>query len=101
MAREKKADKLARALAVAERMNSHYGEAACALHYTTPFTLTIAVLLSAQTTDAGVNKVTPELFAKYGRPRPWHKPTPKTSHGSSDRLGFIAPKQKTASPVHR
>lgn len=46
MAREKKVDKLARALAVAERMNSHYGEAACALHYTTPFTLTIAVLLS-------------------------------------------------------
>ena len=68
MAREKKADKLIRALAVAERMNSHYGEAACALHYTTPFTLTIAVLLSAQTTDAGVNRVTPELFAKYGTP---------------------------------
>ena len=64
MAREKKADKLIRALAVAERMNSHYGEAACALHYTTPFTLTIAVLLSAQTTDAGVNRVTPELFAQ-------------------------------------
>lgn len=38
MAREKKADKFVRALAVAERMNSHYGEAACALHYTTPFT---------------------------------------------------------------
>ena len=48
MAREKKADKFVRALAVAERMNSHYGETACALHYTTPFTLTIAVLLSAQ-----------------------------------------------------
>ena len=60
MAREKKADKFVRALAVAERMNSHYGEAACALHYTTPFTLTIAVLLSAQTTDAGVNRVTPD-----------------------------------------
>ena len=90
MAREKKADKFVRALAVAERMNSHYGEAACALHYTTPFTLTIAVLLSAQTTDAGVNRVTPELFAN-----------PKTSHGSSGQLGFTAPKQKTASPARR
>ena len=65
MAREKKADKLIRALAVAERMNSHYGEAACALHYTTPFTLTIAVLLSAQTTDAGVSAEGPANFSLW------------------------------------
>ncbi len=65
----KESRQVVRALAVAERMNSHYGEAACALHYTTPFTLTIAVLLSAQTTDAGVNRVTPELFVKYGTPQ--------------------------------
>lgn len=101
MAREKKADKLIRALAVAERMNSHYGEAACALHYTTPFTLTIAVLLSAQTTDAGVNRVNPSYLRNTERPKPWHKPTPKTSHGSSGQLGFTAPKQKTASPARR
>ena len=66
MAREKTADKRARALAVADRMNNYYGQAECALNYTSPFTLTIAVLLSAQTTDAGVNKVTPLLFEKYG-----------------------------------
>ena len=64
MAREKTADKLA----VADRMNNYYGQAECALNYTSPFTLTIAVLLSAQTTDAGVNKVTPLLFEKYGTP---------------------------------
>lgn len=68
MAREKTADKRARALAVADRMNNYYGQAECALNYTSPFTLTIAVLLSAQTTDAGVNKVTPLLFEKYGTP---------------------------------
>ncbi|MDE2575468.1 MAG: endonuclease III [Rhodospirillales bacterium] len=33
------------------------------LHYTTPFTLLVAVVLSAQATDASVNKVTPGLFA--------------------------------------
>jgi endonuclease-3 len=33
------------------------------LNYATPFQLLIAVVLSAQTTDAAVNKVTPELFA--------------------------------------
>ncbi|MFT9331154.1 MAG: endonuclease III [Acetobacter persici] len=33
------------------------------LHYSTPFTLLIAVVLSAQATDASVNRVTPALFA--------------------------------------
>jgi endonuclease-3 len=33
------------------------------LHYQTPFQLLVAVVLSAQTTDVGVNKVTPALFA--------------------------------------
>ena len=66
MARESKKAKLARALAVAERMNEHYPEAECALHYWgDPFKLTIAVLLSAQTTDKGVNKVTPALWERY------------------------------------
>ena len=88
MAREKKADKLIRALAVAERMNSHYEEAACALHYTTPFTLTIAVLLSAQTTDAGVNRVTPELFAKYGTPQAMAQADPEDIARIIRSIGF-------------
>ena len=33
------------------------------LHYQNPFTLLVAVVLSAQATDAGVNKATPALFA--------------------------------------
>ena len=68
MAREKKADKLARALEVERRMGEHYPEPECALHYRTPFELTIAVALSAQTTDVNVNKVTPTLFARFGTP---------------------------------
>ncbi len=38
------------------------------LDYTNPFELLIAVILSAQTTDELVNKITPALFAKYGTP---------------------------------
>ena len=38
------------------------------LHYTSPFTLLVAVVLSAQATDAGVNKATPALFAKADTP---------------------------------
>jgi endonuclease-3 len=38
------------------------------LAYTSPFTLLVAVVLSAQATDAGVNKATPALFAKADTP---------------------------------
>ncbi|MDO5334870.1 MAG: endonuclease III [Coriobacteriia bacterium] len=68
MPREKKADKQARIVEICRRMDEHYPRERCHLNYETPFQLTIAVLLSAQTTDAGVNRVTPELFAKYGTP---------------------------------
>lgn len=39
------------------------------LEHRDPFTLLVAVLLSAQTTDAQVNKVTPRLFAKASTPQ--------------------------------
>src|ERR1700743_3253235 len=38
------------------------------LEYVTPFTLLVAVVLSAQATDAGVNKATPKLFAVADTP---------------------------------
>src|SRR5581483_6243882 len=38
------------------------------LHYKSPFTLLVAVVLSAQATDAGVNKATPALFAVADTP---------------------------------
>src|SRR4029079_4071341 len=38
------------------------------LHYTSPFTLLVAVVLSAQATDAGVNKATPALFSRASTP---------------------------------
>ena len=45
-----------------------YPDAKCALDYDTVFHLLCAVMLSAQTTDVSVNKVTPVLFAKYPEP---------------------------------
>ena len=66
MARESLTSKRARALAVCERMGDHYPDAQPALDFGgDPFRLTIAVLLSAQTTDAAVNKVTPVLWERY------------------------------------
>ncbi|WCN39335.1 endonuclease III [Aneurinibacillus uraniidurans] len=46
-----------------------FPDAHCELTHSNPFELTIAVLLSAQCTDALVNKVTPHLFAKYKKPQ--------------------------------
>jgi endonuclease III len=45
-----------------------FPQAHCELHHSNPFELTIAVLLSAQSTDESVNKVTASLFQKYKSP---------------------------------
>lgn len=68
MPRESIVSKKERVLEVCRRMNELYPEAECALDYTDPFSLVIAVLLSAQTTDASVNKVTPVLFERWPGP---------------------------------
>ncbi len=66
MPRESKKAKRERARIVAERLAERYPEAQTALHYGgDPFRLTVAVLLSAQTTDNAVNKVTPVLWERY------------------------------------
>ena len=55
-----------------ERMHAEYAilcreipAPKCALHFTSPFELLVATVLSAQTTDKRVNSVTPALFAAY------------------------------------
>lgn len=52
-----------RAQLVLERLNERYPETPVPLDHSDPFTLLIAVLLSAQCTDKKVNEVTPALFA--------------------------------------
>lgn len=69
MPRESKKAKQQRVLIVCERMHERYPHVESALNYTDAFTLLIAVLLSAQTTDAGVNRVTPELFRRWPTPQ--------------------------------
>jgi endonuclease-3 len=55
----------ARAAEVIARLAEEYPGAECALVHQNPFELIVATILSAQTTDENVNKVTPALFAKY------------------------------------
>jgi endonuclease-3 len=47
------------------RLARQHPTAECELHHRSPFELLCAVVLSAQTTDVAVNKVTPELFARF------------------------------------
>ena len=53
---------------VFEALEKMHPEAMCALDHGSEFELLVAVVLSAQTTDVSVNKVTPELFRKYPDP---------------------------------
>ena len=57
-----------RAAYVDRRLNELYPDPAIPLHHKDAFTLLIAVLLSAHTTDKSVNRVTPELFAAADTP---------------------------------
>lgn len=57
-----------RAAEVLRRLGEAYPEAHIMLAYESDFQLLVAVVLSAQTTDITVNKVTPALFAAYPTP---------------------------------
>jgi endonuclease-3 len=70
-ARKKTAKPLApeRIKAILGALETAYPNVVCALTHRNAFELTIATILSAQTTDVGVNKVTPELFRMYPTPK--------------------------------
>lgn len=50
---------------IVSNLSSLFPNARCSLHFSTPFQCLISVMLSAQTTDEAVNKVTPNLFLAY------------------------------------
>ena len=59
-------DKKKQVTEILKRLKKEYaGTPQTALHYSTPFELLAATILSAQTTDVQVNKVTEKLFRKY------------------------------------
>ncbi len=50
---------------IVDQIEKIFPQAQCELYHETPFQLLVAVVLSAQTTDASVNKVTPALFERF------------------------------------
>ena len=67
-ARRRVGPKKARIGPVIERLAVEHADAKIALSFQTPLELLVSVMLSAQTTDVNVNKVTERLFVKYRRP---------------------------------
>jgi endonuclease III len=67
--RETRREKSARASAIAARLAQCYPEVECPLIHRNTFELLVAVILSAQCTDAAVNKVTPALFRCFPGPK--------------------------------
>lgn len=69
--RARRVDSKARGQAgrVLERLREAHPDARCALDFRTPFELLVATILSAQCTDARVNRVTPALFAALPTPQ--------------------------------
>jgi endonuclease-3 len=53
---------------IIDRLADEYPEAGIALRFSSPLELLVSVMLSAQTTDVNVNRVTEKLFQKYRRP---------------------------------
>jgi endonuclease III len=57
-----------RIVPIIERLAEEHSDAEIALRFRSDLELLVSVMLSAQTTDVNVNKVTPMLFEKYRRP---------------------------------
>ncbi|HET7460216.1 MAG TPA: endonuclease III [Longimicrobium sp.] len=65
MPRESRAARRDRLARVLDRLHAEYPDSKCSLDHESPLQLVVATVLSAQTTDAAVNRVTPALFARF------------------------------------
>lgn len=76
-------------------MSELYPVALCELDHTTAFELLAATILSAQTTDARVNLVTPKLFARYPSPEALAAANPDDLEQIIRSTGFYQNKTKS------
>src|SRR5947209_10689757 len=67
-ARRRVGPKKERIRPIIDRLAVEHADAGIALRFRSPLELLVSVMLSAQTTDVNVNRVTEKLFVKYRRP---------------------------------
>jgi endonuclease III len=80
--------------AILDRLETQHPNADTELHYRTPFELLVATILSAQSTDARINLVTPALFKRYPDARALAKATTKKLEPQIHSTGFYRAKSK-------
>ncbi len=76
------------------RLRKTYGPGKCALNFSNPLELLVAVILSAQCTDKRVNLVTPAVFKKYPSVRDYAKADPKIFEQEIRSAGFYKNKAR-------
>jgi len=80
---------------ILRRLNELYPDATCALTHASAWELLVATILSAQSTDVNVNRVTPELFRKYPTVEAFAALTPEQLEPDVRSTGFFRNKSKS------
>ena len=93
--RETETARRARVRKIIARLEHAYPDATCALRHNSALELLVATILSAQSTDARVNMVTPTLFAKYKTARDFAGADPRVLEQEIHSTGFFRNKTRS------
>jgi endonuclease III len=94
-ARKKVGPKRDRIRPIIDRLAIDHADAGIALKFRNPLELLVSVMLSAQTTDVNVNRVTEKLFRKYKRPEDYLAVPPEELERDIYQTGFFRQKTKS------
>jgi len=93
-ARKRVGPKKQRIRPIIDRLARDHQDATIALTFRSPLELLVSVMLSAQTTDVNVNRVTERLFQKYRRPEDYLAVPPEELERDIYQTGFFRQKTK-------
>jgi endonuclease-3 len=93
-ARRRVGPKRERIRPIIERLLAEYPDATIALRFRSDLELLVSVMLSAQTTDVNVNRVTERLFQKYRTPHDYLAVSPEELENDIRATGFFRQKAK-------
>jgi endonuclease III len=94
-ARRRVGPKRARIVPIIERLDAAHPDATIALRFRNDLELLVSVMLSAQTTDVNVNRVTERLFKKYKRPEDYLAVPPEELERDIFATGFYRQKARS------
>jgi endonuclease III len=80
---------------ILKRLDELYPDVTCALTHTSAWELLVATILSAQSTDVNVNRVTPEIFRKYPTVEAFAALAPEQLEPDVRSTGFFRNKSKS------